>query len=210
VIEQARKDGIPEDWLDACRRSPIWKMAMEWKVAFPLHPEFRTLPMVWYVPPLSPVQSAIDQGQLPTSADGVIPQSDVLRMPLKYLASLLTAGKEEPVRQALNKMLAMRSYQRSIHVDGKADTTALDAVGLTEQQAQDMYQLMAIAAYEDRFVIPTGHEEVRLEDFHGFQGQNGFTFGNDSSAGISAHSLFPERRKETMEPREEAPSRRDY
>jgi nitrate reductase beta subunit len=26
-------------------------MAMEWKVAFPLHPEYRTLPMVWYIPP---------------------------------------------------------------------------------------------------------------------------------------------------------------
>jgi nitrate reductase beta subunit len=210
VIAQARRDGVPEDWLDACRRSPIWKMAMEWKVAFPLHPEFRTLPMVWYVPPLSPVQSAIDQGKLPTSADGVLPTSDVLRMPLKYLASLLTAGKEEPVRHALNKMLAMRSYQRSVHVEGKPDTTALDAAGLTEQQAKDMYQLMAIANYEDRFVIPTGHEEVRLEDFHGFQGQNGFTFGNDSSAGISASSLFPERRKETVEPKEEAPSRRDH
>ncbi len=207
VIEQARRDGIPEDWLDACRRSPVWKMAMEWKVAFPLHPEFRTLPMVWYVPPLSPVQSAIDQGQLPTGPDGVIPTADVLRLPLKYLASLLTAGKEEPVRQALNKMLAMRSYQRSVHVEGKADTSVLDAVGLTEQQAKDMYRLMAIANYEERFVVPTSHEEMRLEDYHGFQGQNGFTFGNDSSPGISAHSLFPERRKETVEPREEAPFR---
>ncbi|XNM60913.1 hypothetical protein ACLK1T_29660 [Escherichia coli] len=30
-------------------------MAMEWKLALPLHPEYRTLPMVWYVPPLSPI-----------------------------------------------------------------------------------------------------------------------------------------------------------
>src|SRR3546814_3005260 len=47
VIEQARKDGVPENWLEAARHSPVWKMAMEWKVAFPLHPEYRTLPMVW-------------------------------------------------------------------------------------------------------------------------------------------------------------------
>jgi len=32
-------------------RISVYKMAMDWKVAFPLHPEFRTLPMVWYVPP---------------------------------------------------------------------------------------------------------------------------------------------------------------
>jgi nitrate reductase beta subunit len=42
VIAQARRDGVPEAWLEAARRSPVWKMAMEWKVAFPLHPEYRT------------------------------------------------------------------------------------------------------------------------------------------------------------------------
>ena len=206
VIKAARRDGVPEDWIEAARKSPIWKMAMEWKIAFPMHPEFRTLPMVWYVPPLSPVQSAIDQGQLPTEADGVIPRADALRFPLQYLASLLTAGKEQPVFDAIAKMMAMRSYQRSVHVDGKPDTTALNKVGLTEQQAKDMYKLMAIANYEDRFVIPTGHAELTEDDFYGFQGQNGFTFGNDSSAGISGNSLFPERRKETVESREPAPS----
>jgi nitrate reductase beta subunit len=41
---------------------PVYKMAIEWKVAFPLHPEYRTLPMVWYVPPLSPIQSAAAAG----------------------------------------------------------------------------------------------------------------------------------------------------
>jgi nitrate reductase beta subunit len=69
-----------------------------------------------------------------------------------------------------------------------------------------MYRYMAIANYEDRFVIPTGHQEVTLEDFYGHQGQNGFTFGNDSSPGISPNSLFPERRKETVESLEPAPS----
>ncbi|MCC6716073.1 MAG: hypothetical protein IT496_12630 [Gammaproteobacteria bacterium] len=47
---------------------------------------------------------------------------------------------------------------------------------------------------------------MSLEDFHGFQGQSGFSFGNDSSPGISANSLFPERRKETIESLESAPS----
>ena len=178
---------------------------MEWKIAFPMHPEFRTLPMVWYVPPLSPVQAAIDQGELPTEPDGVIPQAGTLRLPLKYLASLFTAGEEAPVYGAIRKMLAMRSYQRSVHVEGKADTRALNAAGLSEQQAKDMYKLLAIANYEDRFVIPTGHAELSLENFYGLQGQNGFTFGNDSSPGISSRSLFPERRKETVESLEPAP-----
>ena len=46
VIAQARADGVPEAWLDAARRSPIYKMAIDWRVAFPLHPEYRTLPMI--------------------------------------------------------------------------------------------------------------------------------------------------------------------
>ena len=48
-------DGIPEDWLDAARRSPVYALAKTYRVALPLHPEYRTMPMVWYVPPLSPV-----------------------------------------------------------------------------------------------------------------------------------------------------------
>ena len=59
IIETARADGIPEDWIRAAQDSPIWKMAMEWKVAFPLHPEYRTLPMVWYIPPLSPILRSV-------------------------------------------------------------------------------------------------------------------------------------------------------
>ena len=95
---------------------------------------------------------------------------------------------------------------RSVHVEGKADTRALDTVGMTEEMALEMYRYLAIANYEDRFVIPTGHAEVTLDDFHGFQGQNGFTFGNDTSAGVSKITLFPRRRKESMEPKELAPS----
>jgi nitrate reductase / nitrite oxidoreductase, beta subunit len=206
VIKQARLDGVPEDWIEAAQKSPIYKMAIDWKIAFPMHPEFRTLPMVWYVPPLSPVQSQIDQGNLPTGPDGAIPRGDTMRMPVQYLANLFTAGKEAPIRSALNRLIAMRSYQRSVHVEGIADTRALEAVGLTEDQAKEMYRYLAIANYEDRFVIPTGHAEVSLEDFYSFQGQNGFTFGNDSSAGISASSLFPERRKQTVDSLAEAPS----
>ncbi|HLA35640.1 MAG TPA: nitrate reductase subunit beta, partial [Rhodocyclaceae bacterium] len=199
VVEQALKDGVPQNWIDAAQKSPIYKMAIDWKIAFPMHPEFRTLPMVWYVPPLSPVQSQIDQGNLPTEADGCIPKVETMRLPMQYLANLLTAGDEAPIANALKRMIAMRSYQRSIHVDGKADTRALNAVGLTEDQAKEMYRYLAIANYEDRFVIPTSNEEMRLEDFHSFQGQNGFTFGNDSSNGISPNTLFPERRKESVE-----------
>jgi nitrate reductase beta subunit len=82
-------------------------MAMEWKVAFPLHPEYRTLPMVWYIPPLSPVKAAAEK--VPMQDNGIMPDIESLRIPVKYLANLLTGGKEEPVVLGLKRMIAMRS-----------------------------------------------------------------------------------------------------
>ncbi len=204
VIEQALEDGVPQTWLDAAQNSPVYKMAMEWKIAFPIHPEFRTLPMMWYVPPLSPVQSQIDQGTLPTEADGVIPKAEALRFPARYLANLLTAGDEAPIISALNRMLAMRSNQRSKALDGEPNLAALKSVGLSEEQAEAMYQMLGIANYEDRFVIPTSHEEMMQEDPYAFQGQNGFSPGNISAQAAAGSgkgfTLFPTPRKKTVTP----------
>ncbi len=182
IIEQARKDGIPDNWMEAARKSPVYKMTKEWKVALPLHPEYRTLPMVWYIPPLSPVQNAAENGVLELK-DGLLPDVRSLRIPVKYLANLLTAGKEEPVIQSLERMMAMRHFMRSRHVEGKEDTVVLDKTGLTKEMVEEMYRYMAIANYEDRYVIPTGHKEETM-DAYGERGSCGFSFGN----GCSSHS----------------------
>ncbi|MCW9021989.1 MAG: nitrate reductase subunit beta [Sedimenticola sp.] len=212
VIRQAQEQGIPDTWLDAAKRSPVYKMAIDWKIAFPLHPEYRTLPMMWYVPPLSPVQSQIDQGTLPTEADGVIPKSEALRFPVQYLANLLTAGDEKPIFSALNRLLAMRSNQRSKNVDGTTNVAALETAGLTEQQSDEMYQMLGIANYNDRFVIPTANEALAQEDPYAFQGQNGFGPGNTSSQGSDSgegFTLFPASRKRTYTPQDIQPRKKD-
>jgi nitrate reductase beta subunit len=187
VIAQALADGVPEAWLEAARRSPIWKMAMDWKVAFPLHPEYRTLPMVWYVPPLSPIQSAAAAGKI--GHDGEMPDVRSLRIPLKYLANLLTAGKEQPVALGLERMLAMRAYMRAKTVDGVIDESIAKRVGLNAAAIEDMYHVMAIANYEDRFVIPTAHRELG-EDAYDLRGSCGFSFGNGCSDGSNEVNLF--------------------
>ncbi|MCV6604874.1 MAG: nitrate reductase subunit beta [Porticoccaceae bacterium] len=187
VIEQARKDGIPDSVLDAAQQSPVYKLAMDWKLALPLHPEYRTLPMVWYVPPLSPIQSAAEQGQI--GMDGVIPDVKSLRIPVKYLANMLTAGDEKPVVEALEKLLAMRAYKRAEHVDGAEDLQVLEQAGLTKKQAEEMYRYLAIANYEDRFVIPTAHREDALVDAYAERGGCGFSFGNGCS-GANDHNMF--------------------
>jgi nitrate reductase beta subunit len=187
VIEQARKDGVPEAWLDAARRSPTYKMAIDWKIAFPLHPEYRTLPMVWYVPPLSPIQAAADAGKIAMS--GELPDVSSLRIPLKYLANLLTAGDQAPVALALERMMAMRAYMRARHVDGVENKEVLVRAGLTRDQVEDMYRYMAIANYEDRYVIPTTHREY-AENAFDLRNSCGFSFGNGCSEGTSTTSLF--------------------
>ncbi|MGE5525227.1 MAG: nitrate reductase subunit beta [Rhodospirillaceae bacterium] len=187
VIEQARKDGVPEAWIKAAQASPVYKMAIEWKIAFPLHPEYRTLPMVWYVPPLSPISSAANAGHI--ESNGVIPDVRQLRIPLKYLANLLTAGDEEPVARALERMLAMRAFMRARHVEGRDNGMLLNDVNLTVQQVEEMYRYLAIANYEDRFVIPTTHREY-AENAFDLRGGCGFSFGDGCSPGEKGSGLF--------------------
>jgi len=187
VQEAAMADGIPEDWIKAAQESPIWKMAMEWKVAFPLHPEYRTLPMVWYIPPLSPIQNAAEAGAIGMNAG--MPDVKNLRIPIKYLANMLTAGDEAPVVTALERMLAMRSYMRSKTIEGVIDEGIAERVGLSGRIIEDMYKIMALADYEDRFVIPTTHRE-QVEEAYDLKGGCGFTDSNGCSTGISKGSLF--------------------
>jgi nitrate reductase beta subunit len=195
VIAQARRDGVPDAWLEAAKRSPVYKMAMEWKIALPLHPEYRTLPMVWYVPPLSPIQTAVQSGMV--SDNGALPDVSQLRIPLQYLANLLTAGDIAPVKRALERMLAMRAYMRGKHVDGAADVAAIEQVGMPAAMVEDMYRILAIANYEDRFVIPTAHREY-AENAFDLKGSCGFTFGNGCSDGESAPSLFSGKKRRTF------------
>jgi nitrate reductase beta subunit len=195
VIAQARIDGIPEAWMEAARNSPVYKMAVQWKVALPLHPEYRTLPMVWYVPPLSPITAVAQAGQM--GINGEIPDVKQLRIPVQYLANLLTAGDTVPVVSALERMLAMRAYQRGKHVEGQPNLAAIDQVGMSVNEVEEMYRVMAIANYEDRFVIPTTHREYAENAFN-VRGGCGFSFGNGCSEGVSETSLFGSEKKRTI------------
>jgi len=167
VISTARTQGITDNFIEAAKLSPVYKLAVKWKVAFPLHPEFRTLPMVWYVPPLSPfVHTPDDSGR-----EGE--ELDSMRIPLKYLANMLTAGDEAPVRAGLKKLVALRKYMRSIRVEKAPDLVVLDAAGMTVAMAEEMYRLFAIAKFQDRFVVPTVRREGS-ENLYISRGEFGF------------------------------------
>jgi nitrate reductase / nitrite oxidoreductase, beta subunit len=160
VAAQARLDGIAEDWLEAAQRSPVYALAVEHRVALPLHPEYRTLPMVWYVPPLSPVMGMIEGDGSDADPDDVFPAIDELRIPVAYLANMLTAGDEEPVRLALKRLAAMRGYMREQMLGGEPDPAVAAHVGLEPADVERLFRLLAIAKYDERYVIPKAHTEV--------------------------------------------------
>ncbi|HWR21713.1 MAG TPA: hypothetical protein VN444_07620, partial [Verrucomicrobiae bacterium] len=47
VVTAARRNGIGDDMIEAARNSPVYKFFKQWRIALPLHPEFRTLPMLF-------------------------------------------------------------------------------------------------------------------------------------------------------------------
>ncbi|HYB88785.1 MAG TPA: nitrate reductase subunit beta [Streptosporangiaceae bacterium] len=160
VAAEAARQGIPADWIAAARRSPVYALAVRHQVALPLHPEYRTLPMVWYIPPLSPVADVVHAaGYDETDPDQVFATIDALRIPVEYLANLFTAGDAETVRAVLRKLAAVRAMMRAtqLGLDPGADLPA--SVGASASDLEDLYRLLAIAKYDDRYVIPPAHTE---------------------------------------------------
>ncbi|MFI8971964.1 nitrate reductase subunit beta [Nocardia asteroides] len=167
VVAGARSAGIPDSWIEAAQRSPIHALLKDFRIALPLHPEYRTMPMVWYIPPLSPVVDAVSRdGHDGEDVGNLFGALESLRIPLEYLAGLFTAGDTEPVAAVLRKLAAMRSYMRDINLGREPQEHIPAAVGMTEEQMYRMYRLLALAKYEDRYVIPSAYAELghRLEE----------------------------------------------
>ncbi|WP_088290752.1 nitrate reductase subunit beta [Kineosporia sp. A_224] len=169
VAAAAARDGIPRDWVEAAQRSPVHALVKDFRVALPLHPEYRTLPMVWYVPPLSPMVDALaDAGLDAEHPDVLFAAVGEMRIPAEYLAEILSAGDVELVQGVLAKLAAMRAYMRGDFVETAPEVrealahkrAAIAArVGMTQDAIRRMYRLLAIAKYDERYVIPLAHVE---------------------------------------------------
>ena len=182
VREQARRDGIADDWLEAASRSPVYAMCKRWRIALPLHPEYRTLPMVWYVPPLSPVESLgeslVRDGGDP---DDVFEAIEELRIPVEYLASFLSAGDPEPVRRSLRRLRRDAPlHARQATSRGEVDPEIAREVGMEPVQMEAMFRMVAIGDYDERYVIPKRHGEASPAAF-AEQGSCGIDFVNGAA-----------------------------
>jgi nitrate reductase beta subunit len=173
VIQAARANGLEDDWIEAAQKSPVYKFVKDWKIALPLHLEYRTMAMMFYIPPLSPVMSVMENSlyRLDLSEERAneferFDRLDAARLPVKYLANLFAAGDENLIRGILRKLLAVRIYMRRKTVEGELDEVvwqALEEVGMSVEEAEAIYRLTTQPTYEERFALPPYHREMSLE-----------------------------------------------
>lgn len=125
-----------------------------------------------------------------TSTEELWGTLDQIRFPLKYIASLFSAGDEELIKEKWKKLMAVRIHRRRVTVgdisEEKAALTLRDA-GMTAEIADAVYALTSLPKFEERFVIPAAHREQAIEmlDFTGdTKGETGFGFKSNVRRGV--------------------------
>jgi nitrate reductase beta subunit len=176
VIDAAKANGIDDGWIDSAQNSPVYKFVKVWNMAVPLHAEYRTIAMMYYIPPLSPVVSTIEEGlvRLDVSREQVdfelFNSLEKARLPIQYLANLFSAGNEEVIEKILRKMLAVRIYKRRESVEGVIDDATLamvESADTTPDEIEAIYRLSTLPTMEERFVFPPYHREMAAEAIYG-------------------------------------------
>jgi nitrate reductase beta subunit len=190
VIAAARKNGIADSTIDAAQKSPTYKFVKEWGVALPLHPEFRTIPNLFYVPPLLPAMATVENGTYNATTDSLWAKIDASRMPIQYLASLFSAGNGEKIKEVFRKLMTVRLHRRDVTVgdlDVKELNQALKDTGMTRDEADAIFRLTSLPLFDQRFVIPAAHREESMEMLEStadVKGNTGFGFKETPARGL--------------------------
>jgi nitrate reductase beta subunit len=164
VVDGALRNGVAESTLDAAQRSPVYQFVKAWRIALPLHVEYRTLPMLFYVPPMLPALAG--QPKEDAQPDSLFHDIDRARTPIRYLATLFGAGNDEGVRYALRKQKAVRWHRRALTVgDVPAEVAErmLAEADCSPREADAIYRLTSLCTVADRFVVPPAHREEAAE-----------------------------------------------
>jgi len=166
VVEAALRSGVSEAMIEAAQKSPVYQFVKVWKMALPPHIEYRTLPMLFYVPPMSPVMASRQENGVEMTSSDLFHDINQSRVPVQFLASLLGAGQEGKVLYALRKQKAVRWWRRALTVGDVSQETAirmLKEADCTPDEAEAIYKLTSLCTFDDRFVIPPEHREEAIE-----------------------------------------------
>jgi nitrate reductase beta subunit len=182
IVEAAKKNGIADSTIEYAQKSPVWKFVKEWGLALPLHPEFRTVPNLFYVPPLLPAMASMENSNYESTSESLWAGINGLRLPIEYLAGLFTAGNTDIIKSVMKKLMAVRLHRRDKTVgDLPAEEIkrALNDTNLTEEIADDIFRLTSLPRYNERFIIPPAHKEEAKElikNTDELKGSSGFGF----------------------------------
>jgi len=172
VIKAAKENGVSEAMIDAAQNSPVYKFVKKWKLALPLHPEFRTVPMLFYVPPMLPVFAAVNNGNYDVDgagSDGLAPMLSSLeraRLPIRYISSLFSAGNDRIVSDVYRKLIAVRLYMRAKRAKDVPEAEVQEALAqsnTTIEEVEAIWRLTSLATFEERFVLPPLGREMAVE-----------------------------------------------
>jgi nitrate reductase beta subunit len=190
VIAQAERNGVHHSVIQSAQKSPVYRFVKEWELALPLRPEFRTLPMLFYIPPMLPVLGYVENGTYKVDASGYFGSLNKARIPLKYMARLFTAGNENAVHETYKKLLTVRLYKRAEQVgdidQGKVDEM-MQASGLTPESCEEIFRLTSLPTFDERFVIPPMHREYAIDlmgDPEVFKAETGVGYRDKPGRGL--------------------------
>ena len=191
VIAAARLAGIHDSTIKAAQDSPVYKFVKEWGIALPLHPEYRTLPNLFYVPPMLPAMAQMDEnGNYETASKALFPAVDQNRVPVKYLASLFSNGDTQAITDVYEKLLSVKHHRRNETVGDMSDEEVKELMSkakVTKDVANAIYRLTSLATFEERFVIPPAHREESIEMLEATadaKGETGFGFKERPARGL--------------------------
>ncbi len=165
VIAYAQESGLSEAMIEAAQKSPVYKFVKEWKLALPLHPEFRTLPMLFYIPPLLPVMASTNNGTYESAGD-FFTSLESARMPIHFMAGLFAAGNTGVITAVYKKLIAVRIYKRAETVGDIPQEQVLQALAAgqtTPEECEAIYRLTSLPTFEERFVVPPLAREAAIE-----------------------------------------------
>lgn len=192
VIAAAKKNGMTDEFIEFAQRSPVYQFVKVWKIALPPHLEYRTMPMLFYVPPLLPVLGSMENDiyKSDTKPEEIFHKFDEARIPMEYLASLFSAGDEDLIKYTLRKLMAVRVFKRAQTVGDVSMATALETLAQadsTEEEAEEIYRMTSLPTFSQRFVIPPLHREVAVEAYRDpqeFKKEVGFGFTQEPKRGM--------------------------
>jgi nitrate reductase beta subunit len=193
VIKAAKEKGMSDEFIESAQNSPVYKFVKVWKIALPPHLEYRTMPMLFYVPPLLPVLGSTNDDiySADTNPEDVFHKFDEMRIPMEYMANLFSCGNMDLMKYTLKKLMAVRVFKRAQTVGDITMPAALETLNkaqCNEEEAEAIYRMTSLPTFSQRFVIPPMNREVAIEalteDTFEYKKQAGFGFTESPKRGM--------------------------